>query len=198
VHIPTHLRRRRLPYWTTAGALALLTALIVGWLGSQASAERARWGTTRQAVVVTTSVRAGEPLEGHVGTRAVPLALLPRHALAALPRRAVAAADLAPGEIVVAHRLTGRSAVASRVPAGRRAVAVPTVAGLPVEIGDRVDVLATFDTGATGVEPTVVVARDALVVAHEDDAVTIAVEQDVAPRVAYALAVGTITLALSG
>jgi len=88
--------------------------------------------------------------------------------------------------------------VASRVPAGRRAVAVPTVAGLPVEVGDRVDVLATFDTGATGAEPTIVVARDALVVAHEDDAVTVAVEQDAAPRVAYALAVGTITLVLSG
>jgi Flp pilus assembly protein CpaB len=133
-----------------------------------------------------------------VSTRAVPLALLPRHALATLPRRAVAAVDLSPGEIVVAHRLAGRSAVAGRLPAGRRAVAVPTVAGLPVEIGDRVDVLATFDTGAPGVEPTVVVARDALVVAHQDDAVTVAVEQDVAPRVAYALAVGTITLALSG
>jgi hypothetical protein len=155
VPIPTHLRRRRLPYWTTAATLALATALIVGWLGSQAGAERARWGTTRQAVVVTTTVRAGEPLAGRVRSRAVPLALLPRHALA----------------------------------------------GLPVEIGDRVDVLATFDTGATGAtgaEPTVVVARDALVVAHADDAVTVAVERDIAPRVAYALAAGTITLALSG
>jgi hypothetical protein len=198
VPIPTHLRRRRLPYWTTAAALALATALIVGWLGSQAGAERARWGTTRQAVVVTTTVRAGEPLAGRVRSRAVPLALLPRHALATLPSRAVAAVDLVPGEVVVAQRLAGRSAVAGRLPAGRRAVAVPTVAGLPVEIGDRVDVLATFDTGATGAEPTVVVARDALVVAHADDAVTVAVERDIAPRVAYALAAGTITLALSG
>jgi hypothetical protein len=198
VHVLTHLRRRRLPYWTTAGALALLTALIVGWLGSQAAAERARWGTARHAVVVTSAVRAGEPLAGRVRARAVPLALLPRHALGAVPRRAVAAVDLSPGEIVVAHRLAGRSSVAARLPAGRRAVAVPTAGGLPVAVGDRVDVLATFDTGGTGGEPTVVVARDALVLAHDDDAVTVAVEQGAAPRVAYALAVGTITLTLSG
>jgi len=198
VLVRTHLRRRHVPYWVTAGALALVTALVVGWLGAQAAAERARWGTTRPAVVVTSAVGAGEPLGGHVRTQAVPLAVLPPHALATLPRRAVAAVDLAPGEILLAHRLAGRSALAARLPAGRRAVAVPAAGGLPVEVGDHVDVLATFDTGETGVDPTLVVARDALVLADQDDAVTVAVEQDAAPRVAYALAVGTITLVLSG
>jgi len=198
VLVRTHLRRRRVPYWATAGALALVTALVVGRLGAQAAAERARWGATRPAVVVASPVRAGEPLEGRVRTRALPLALLPSHALTSVPRRAVAAVDLAPGEIVLAGRLAGRSPLASRLPAGRRGVAVPAAGGLPVDVGDRVDVLATFDTGETGVDPTLVVARDALVLALVDEAVTVAVERDAAPRVAYALAVGTVTLALSG
>jgi len=133
-----------------------------------------------------------------VTTRSVPIALLPRRALATLPPDAVAAVDLTPGEIVLAQRLTGRSTVAARLPSGTRAVAVPTGGGLPLEIGDRVDVLATFDTGDPAAEPTLAVASDALVLAVDEDAATVAVSQSAAPRVAYALAVGTITLVLSG
>jgi Flp pilus assembly protein CpaB len=198
VHVLTHLRRRRVPYWLTASTAALLVALAVGRLSAAAAAERDRWGTTRPAVVVTSVVRAGDRLAGHVTTRSVPVALLPRRALATLPPDAVAAVELAPGEIVLAHRLTGRSTVAARMPAGTRAVAVPSAGGLPLEVGDRVDVLATFDTGDTASEPTLAVAHDALVLAVGEEAATVAVSQSAAPRVAYALAVGTITLVLSG
>ena len=198
MHVLTHLRRRRVPYWLTASAAALLVALAVGRLSATAAAERARWGTARTAVVVTSAVRAGDRLAGHVTTRSVPVALLPRRALVTLPPDAVAAVDLTPGEIVLAQRLTGRSTVAARLPSGSRAVAVPTAGGLPLEIGDRVDVLATFDTGDPAAEPTLAVASDALVLAVGEDAATVAVSQSAAPRVAYALAVGTITLVLSG
>jgi hypothetical protein len=68
-----------------------------------------------------------------------------------------------------------------------------------LEVGDRVDVLATFDPGVSGDgEPTFAVATGAVVVHVGDDAVTVAVRQAAAPRVAYALAAGTVTLVLSG
>ena len=41
-------------------------------------------------------------------------------------------------------------AVAARLPAGTRGVSIPTGNGLPVELGDRVDVLATFDPKDAG------------------------------------------------
>jgi hypothetical protein len=191
-------RRRRVPYWITAGAVALVTAVVVARLAAGAAAERNRWGEVRTALVVTERVAAGDDLAGRVTTRSLPVAVLPRGALAALPRTAVAAADLVPGELVLAHRLTGRSALAARLPRGTRGIAIPTADGLPVEAGDRVDLLATLDTGETGSEPTVVVARDAVVLSAEEDAVTVAVDEAAAARVAYALAVGAVTLVLSG
>jgi Flp pilus assembly protein CpaB len=199
VHVLARLRRRRrIPYWVTAGAVALVTAIAVGRLGAAAAGERARWGSTRPAVVVTRAIPAGSPLAGHVTRRHLPVAVVPHGALAALPRAAVAAVDLTPGEIVLAGRLVGRSTVAARLPAGTRGIAVPTGNGLPVEAGDRVDLLATFDTGDTASEPTITVARDARVLSVGKESVTVAVSTTAAPRVAYALAVGTVTLVLSG
>jgi hypothetical protein len=191
-------RHRRVPYWLTAGAVALVTAVVVARLAAGAAAERNRWGEVRTALVVTERVAAGDDLAGRVTTRSLPVAVLPQGSLAALPRTAVAAADLVPGELVLAHRLTGRSALAARLPRGTRGIAIPTADGLPVEPGDRVDLLATLDTGETGSEPTVVVARDAVVLSAEEDAVTVAVDDAAAARVAYALAVGAVTLVLSG
>ena len=192
--------RRRVPYWLVAGAVALVTAAVVGRLAGDAAAERARWGDARITVVTTAAVPAGERLTGHVATRRLPTALVPHDALVAVPDGAVAAVDLAPGEVVLPTRLAGagRSTVAARLPAGTRGVAVPTGNGLPVALGDHVDVLATFDPKDSAGEPTVTVAHDALVVAVGKDAVTVAVATAAAPRVAYALATGTVTLVLSG
>ena len=70
---------------------------------------------------------------------------------------------------------------------------------MPLDIGDHVDVLATFDPKtSTGDEPTFPVARDAIVVHVGHDAVTIAVRTASAPKVAYALVAGAVTLVLSG
>ena len=73
----------------------------------------------------------------------------------------------------------------------------------PLRLGDRVDVLATFDVldptdGSGGAEPTGAVADGALVVDVSDDAVTVAVPATDAARVAFAVARGTVTLALVG
>ncbi|HET7721777.1 MAG TPA: RcpC/CpaB family pilus assembly protein, partial [Acidimicrobiales bacterium] len=98
----------------------------------------------------------------------------------------------------------GLSPVAARIPPGHRAVAVPTAAGgfateaPPVEVGDRVDVLATFDVLEPDAPPTAPVARDALVIEVADSRISLAVEADDAAPVAFALARGTVTLALVG
>ena len=59
-------------------------------------------------------------------------------------------------------------------------------------------VLATFDATISEGEPTFAVARRAVVVHVGEDAVTVAVGESSAPKVAYALAAGTVTLVLSG
>jgi hypothetical protein len=79
-------------------------------------------------------------------------------------------------------------------------VSVPVDPGaLPVEPGDVVDVLATFDPDlADGADPTVAVARGAVVVGVQDEGVVVAVTPSQAPRVAFAVASGAVALAVVG
>ncbi|MCU1378191.1 MAG: hypothetical protein JWN29_1174, partial [Acidimicrobiales bacterium] len=150
----TRLRfRRPLPFWLLAGLVAVATAALVGHLVADAAAERDRWGTLRPTVVATADVDGGERLTaGDVTVRRLPAALVPAGALRSLPAASLAAVDIHAGEAVLAARLVGpgSSAVAARLPAGTRGVAVPSGSGLPLEVGDRVDVLATFDPATAG------------------------------------------------
>jgi hypothetical protein len=79
---------------------------------------------------------------------------------------------------------------------------VPTGPGaLRLTRGDLVDVIATFEPSLSGDDPgppTFPVARAALVVDVDDEAVTIAVAEREAARVAFALSQGVVTLALAG
>lgn len=186
------LRRRPVPFWAVAVAAALLTALLVGRLAGEATAARDRWGERREVVVAAADVGAGEPIDGEL--RSLPVAVVPEGALRSLPRGALAAVDLVAGEVVVGARLAG----ASILPEGTRGIAVPAPAGLPLDLGDEVDVLATFDPSVAGDEPTFAVARGAPVIHVGEDAVTVAVAEADAPRVAYALAAGTVVVVLSG
>lgn len=196
------LRRRPLPYWVLATAVALATAVLVGHLVGDAASERERWGRLQPTVVLKHRVPAGQRLTGRdVTVRMLPAAAVPAGALRTLPGDAIAATELDTGEALVAHRLLGRgpSAVAARLPRGTRGIAVPGANGLPLRVGDHVDVLATFDAEqAAGDEPTFAVARDAIVIHVGHDAVTVAVAASSAARVAYALAAGAVTLVLSG
>jgi Flp pilus assembly protein CpaB len=66
-----------------------------------------------------------------------------------------------------------------------------------VRPGDVVDVLATFDPDlAEGADPTVAVARGAVVVDVAEGAVVVAVTPGQAPRVAFAVAAGAVALAV--
>jgi Flp pilus assembly protein CpaB len=200
---PSMRPRRRLhqpvPYWLVVAVIAVVPALAVGRLATTADAERRRWGPGLPTVVVRVDVAAGEPIGADdVEIRSLPAAARPDDAMGTLPTGAVAAADLVAGEAVVGSRLApaGTSPIAARLPSGTRGIAVPADDGLAVRVGDRVDVLATLD--ATSGQPTTTLARGATVVDVGEKAVTVAVPVEQAERVAFALAAGVVTLALTG
>lgn len=197
-------RRRLGPrrYLALATLAAVAAAVTVARITGDAAAEAARWGPGRPVPVATRALPAGAEVgRGDVQLVVRPAGLLPDAAVAADPVGRRLAHPVAAGEVVLASRLapTGASEVAARLPAGTVGLAVPHDGrGLRLVLGDRVDVLATFDTG-TGDgarDPTFAVAQAAVVVDVGDDGVTVAVPAADAPRVAFALAAGIVTLAL--
>jgi len=195
------LRRRPSLFWVLAAALALSTALVVTRSVGRAEADAARFGDLRPVAVA----RATLPVGATIGpedteVRSLPAGLHPPDAVVDVPDGAVVTATIHEGEVVVAPRLApaGRSPLTAALPPGTRAVAVPAdAAALPVEPGDVVDVLATFDPDlADGGEPTVAVAREALVVDVVAESVVVAVTPGQAPRVAFAVAAGAVALAV--
>jgi pilus assembly protein CpaB len=124
-------------------------------------------------VVAATPIQRGTPLvASDLRQTRIPVPYVPPGAFTQVSKAAgrVALADLAPGEVVTQTRLARVRAgpVASLVPRGLRAFAVPT--SLPpglIAPGDRVDVLATFNTGqahtelvVSGVEVLLVLGPD--------------------------------------
>jgi Flp pilus assembly protein CpaB len=193
-------------------ALAAATAVTVMSLVDAAGAARDRWGDTRPVVVARRDLAPGEVLDaGSVETRDLPVAVVAEAALAEAPAGAVVRQPIAAGEPLVAGRLApaGLTGAAALVPPGERAVAVPAgPAGRPpVAVGDRVDVMAVMPAGAF---PPAVDAESgpsasafslverAVVVDVTDEAVTVTVPVADAPRVAWALASGSIAIALAG
>ena len=190
---PRRLLRRPIPWWVAAVLLTVVTTVTVGRATGEAAAERSRWGDERTVVVALVDHEPGDRLRAEL--RRLPEAVVPDGALDELAPGATAVSALAAGEVVLGRRVApdGLSLVAARLPDGTRGVAVPHgIAPLPVEVGDTVDVLASFES------ETITVATDALVVDVGEDAVTVAVDADDAAGVAYAVTAGVVTLALSG
>lgn len=201
------LRRSPLAWWVVSIVLALTTAAVVDAALATGRRQQAA-GATAPVQVAARSIGAGEALgPGDVTVRRLPLAALPDADRVLDPIGRVATVDLAAGEVLLEARLApvATSATAARLPAGSRALAVPATASTtpPLEAGDLVDVLATFDVAGTAdgpeqttAAPTVTVVEGASVVAADEDAVTVAVPAAEAPRLAFALARGSVLLAL--
>jgi pilus assembly protein CpaB len=198
------LPRRPVPFWALAVLLAVLTAAVAARGLGATGAGAPRHDEAVPVLVVSRPVAAGQPVEEAVAQlRPVPADLVPAGAVRTAADGRVATVDLHPGEVVLAARLApdGLSPTAALLPPGTRGVAVPRgPGGLALRTGDVVDVLATFATTPTEapepVEPTFPVARGAVVVGVEDDAVTLAVRPEEAARVAFALTAGTVALVL--
>lgn len=186
--------------------LVLLAAIVVGLVvyrtTAGAAAVTARLGRTTPVVVVQRAVAPGQQLEaGDVALVHRPVAHVPEGAVAEDPTGRTVRSALEPGEILVRTRLgdVDRSGPAALVPEGWRAVAVPVVdVALPVDPGDLVDVVASFDPTLVARDPSLVVAADAVVVDVDDDAVTVAVPRSRVTEVAFALTNGVVLLALVG
>jgi Flp pilus assembly protein CpaB len=151
----------------------------------------------RHRLDVGAVVRAGD-----VTVASWPDALIPRGAVrdvGAVEGRIVVDV-IHPDEPVRTERLApdGLHGVAALVPAGWRALAVPIgSAPLTLSIGDRVDLVAAVPESSTSsASPSFVLAANALVVAVDDRAATVAVPADDAPRVALGIATGTVVPAL--
>jgi Flp pilus assembly protein CpaB len=134
-------------------ALSVAAGLLLRSYVTRAASEAAAATPEAAVVVASDRVERGTALaSSDLRLARMPVAYAPPGALTVVSRAAgrVALADLSPGEVVTQTRLARVRAgpVASLVPRGLRAFAVPT--SLPpglVAPGDRVDVLATFNTG---------------------------------------------------
>ena len=214
-HLPVRRwmrRARRSPalWWFAAALVALLAATRVSAIDDEAEARRAAWGESVTVVVAVDDLAAGDVVgAADVVVAEWPRATVPAGALTSPPVGRTVAATIVAGEAVVAARVapSGLSDVAALVPAGRRAVAVPSTSGgfgadaPPLAVGDRVDVLASFDgfdLEDGGAPSTDTVARDALVVDVGETNVTVAVPAADAERVADAATRGHVALALAG
>jgi Flp pilus assembly protein CpaB len=194
---------------TVAAALALVTALAVISLIEAAGAARDRWGATRPVAVATRDLGPGDVVDaGAVEVRDLPRGVLGEASMTEVPVGAVVRHPILAGEPVARARLApdGLTGVAALVPAGERAVAVPVgPAGVPpLAVGDLVDVVTVMPGGATAAadgasgDPAFTLVERAAVVDVAEQAVTIAVPDRDAPRVAWAVANGAVVLALAG
>lgn len=198
------LARSPLAYWVAVVALAAFTAFTVAGQVDRAGAQAALYGPLRPVVTATRAVELGAVVgAGDVAAGSLPASFLPEGALGAtgaVVGRTVVV-PLLPGVPVVAANLApdGLEGLAALLPAGHRAVAVPTgPTSVTLRRGDRVDVLATFDPPPAGEDPTFPVAEAAPVIDVGPEAVAVAVAPGDAHRVAYAVAAGVVTLVLTG
>lgn len=220
-------RRSRRSVLTSLAAivLALATARVVA--GDLAALHRQARdaGPPVRVVVATRDLLLGEVVSaGDLGTRRVHLSEVPRAALRTPSEGTgrVVKVPVLEGLPVLQGNLvdrehTGRDGV---VPAGMRAVEVSTEGSLRPRPGEIVDVLVTFDPARIGadVEPTMTVASGALVISRpsaskagnldsqvegvadtstESVNVTLVVSIETAHRLAFAMANGTVTLAVA-
>jgi Flp pilus assembly protein CpaB len=215
------LRRspRALLLWAGAGAVAIATAALVGTDLATLHQRAGALGPEVEVPVATRDLPVGVMIDADdVRTRPVHRSQLPPGVLPpdAVEGRVVAVPVLRDGFVAEGNLAPrDRTGLDGIVPPGMRVVRVVLAGPAPSQLqpGTAVDVLATFDVGAAVdpegvayVDPTVVVARGALVLATDDevasdtaaagDAVTLLLTEDEALAVSYASAAGIVTVAL--
>jgi pilus assembly protein CpaB len=216
------LFRRKLPrssfvLLSVAVATALLAALAMRAYARRLDVTRPDGGPPTDVVSVTAPVSRGTVLtEDVLAVVTMPARFAPVGAVRSLERAIgrIAVAELAAGEVLTELRLAGTRSgpTASLVPAGMRAVQVPVSAAAGAKPGDLVDVIATFGGGGAHTEVTGE-ALEVLVVDRGGGGASFGgaasapsggvglimlVTPDVAERLAFAAAFGTLSVAVRG
>ncbi|MEY2446858.1 MAG: pilus assembly protein CpaB [Acidimicrobiaceae bacterium] len=200
--LPRRVRHHPLVRLAAVVVVALVATSVIQRSAAVAIDARRRWGQERTVVVARHRIASGEVVDANaVTTESWPAAVVPNGAVDTSPVGRTVVDTIEPGEAVLASRLapTGLSGVAALIPAGWRAVAVPVgPAVVTLSVGDHVDLIAGFDVAnaSTAQAPAFTVARDAVVVAVDDQRVTVAVPGTDVERVAFAIVAGTVVPAL--
>ena len=183
--------------------IAVVCGYSVQQIVTHANAKEKSYGITRTVWVTRASVDAGNDIKASDVTRKkIPRALLPDAPVAPFVVGHAVLVDFAKGEVILASRIapTGLHGAAALLPLGKRAVGIqPGPGSPPLHIGDTVDVLASFEHAGSDAQtnvPTVAVAQRAQVLDVRDNAVTIAVLPDEAPKVAFRATNGALSLIL--
>jgi Flp pilus assembly protein CpaB len=209
--------------WLGAILVAVVTAALVATDLAALHRRATSLGSPQPVAVAARDLPLGTTIErGDISTRSVHRSQLPARALS--PRAAdgrVVAVPVVRGAFVVDRNVAPRrrTGLDGAIPPGMRALRVVARDALRPPVGSSVDVLVTFESsdGATaGDAPTVVAVRGVLVLGTDDApaaveaatgapdggdpgaglGVTLLVTEDDAPGLAFAAAVGIVTLAL--
>ena len=173
-HVRSFIARHRATYWAAVACLALTVALVLVAQSRRLTDARDEWGTSVDVWVAVADTAPGALLQ--VDRQSMPAAMVPGAAVTgARPDGAVARQHVSAGEVVVDTDV-GAGRLPLLVP-GSRAVAVAADdTTVPLEIGDRVDIVAGG----------VVLSADAVVVDLGTGVAVIGVPADDAPAVAAA------------
>lgn len=192
---PWFLRRRRTRRTIIAACVTVVAAAVLASSLGRAGDLADDFGERRAVAIAARDLSAGvELVESDLRWVERPVALIAGSVTDA-PIGRVVVEPVLEGEAVVDERLAvdGIHGPTALAPAGSRALAVPTPAGRPpLVLGDRLDVVAATLDGSTARR----VAEDAVVVAVDDENVTVAVASDELGPVARAVLDGTAVLAL--
>ena len=196
--------RRPIVWWALVALAAITTGVSVQQQYARAVEQQLAWGSQARVVVATADIDVGESIASATELRVWPSAVVPDGALTDISVDDVARVRLVTGELILAERVSSGATggLVDLLPAGTVAVGVPIGSGTPpLSVGDRVDLLATFNrrTDQPTDEPdTTKVAERAVVVDVTSDVVTVAIDSDRAAATASALSRAAVTIALTG
>lgn len=197
------LRRQPLLFWAFALITAASTYLVVQSALTATTEGAAAYGELVPVAVASSDLAPGTVIsQADLQVVSLPEALVPAGATAMDVAGRSVRHPIVAGEAIVTQRLApdGAVGVAAMLRADERAVTIPLPPhGMPVEVGQLVDVLATVDPESSrGRNPTSVVAAGAQVVAVDDQGVTVATNADDAATVATALSYAVVSIAIAG
>lgn len=186
-------------WWSAALVISIAAggAVFASVGAAQSAAER--YDQTIEVFVATTALSQGQEIaEDSVERQRRPLAFVPASApLTEAPEARHAARDIEAGEVLTAGNVApgGAGAIAGQLRPGERAVKV-RAGGTGAEPGDRVDLVASFDSGSSS--NALVLASGARVLENEPDGLTVAIAHADAAGVASLAARDQLAVAIAG